>query len=222
MTEFVYVKPHSRSRTLTLSQVAQVANCLKQGALAVLPTETGYMLAALATSGDAVKSAFTVKGRAGSVVMHVACASLEMAGTVGVLTDPAVRLLGHFTPGPVSVIVQSTGLLSDAESMLTLNGTIGLRIPDHPATLQVINAAGSPLTATSLNSSGSQLASVDEDVLRTLDWPEHQAVHVVRDDDAIVYNSSSSLVRVSSNSIEILREGPIPEAEIRRVASRAE
>ena len=65
MTEFVYVKPHSRSRTLTLSQVAQVANCLKQGALAVLPTETGYMLAALATSGDAVKSAFTVKGRAG-------------------------------------------------------------------------------------------------------------------------------------------------------------
>lgn len=218
MTEFVYVKPRSRSGTLTWSEVAKIADSLKQGALAVLPTETGYMLAALATSGDAVKAAFTVKGRAGSAVMHVACASLEMAGTVGILTEQAIRLLGQLTPGPVSVIVQSTGLFSDTESMLTLNGTVGLRIPDHAGTLQVINAVGLPLTATSLNSSGSQLASVEEAELRRLDWPEREVVYVVRDDDAIVYSAASTLVRVSNNSIEILREGPISESEICRVA----
>lgn len=218
MTEFVYVKPHSRSGTLAWSEVAKIADSLKQGALAVLPTETGYMLAALATSADAVRNAFAVKGRAESAVMHVACASLEMAGTVGILTERASRLLGQLTPGPVSVIVKSTGLLSDSESMVTLNGTVGLRIPDHAGTLQVINAVGLPLTATSLNSSGSRLASVDESVLRTLDWPEHDVVYVVRDDDAIAYSAASTLVRVSNNSIEILREGPISESEIRRVA----
>lgn len=222
MTEFVYVKPRSRSGTLTWSEVAKIADSLKQGALAVLPTETGYMLAALATSADAVNAAFTVKGRAGSAVMHVACASLEMAGKVGILTGRAIRLLEELTPGPVSVIVESTGLFSDSESMVTLNGTIGLRIPDHAGTLQVINAVGFPVTATSVNSSGSQLASVEEDVLRTLNWPEDQAVYVVRDDDAIVNGAASTLVRVSNNSIEILREGPISESEICRVADRIE
>jgi L-threonylcarbamoyladenylate synthase len=145
-----------------------------------------------------------------------------MAGTVGILTEPAARLLGQLTPGPVSVIVESTGLLADSEGMVTLNGTVGLRIPDHPGTLQVISAVGSPLTATSLNSSGSQLPSVDEAALRTLNWPERDVVYVVRDDDAIAYGSPSALVRVSDNSLEILRPGPISESDIRRVALRAE
>ncbi len=219
MTEFVYLKPRSRSGLLAWSEVAQVADSLKQGALAVLPTETGYMLAALATSADAVQAAFTVKGRAGSAVMHVACGSLEMAGTVGILTERAIRLLGELTPGPVSVIVKTTGYLSAAESMVTLDNTIGVRIPDHPGTLQVINAVGFPLTATSLNSSGSQLESVEEHVLRTLNWPEHDTIYIVQDDDAIVCDSSSTLVRVSNDAIEILRDGPVSAAEIHRVAS---
>jgi L-threonylcarbamoyladenylate synthase len=203
---------------LTWSEVAKIADSLKQGAPAVLPTETGYMLAALATSAEAVKSAFTVKGRVGSAVMHVACASLEMAGTVGILTERAIRLLGQLTPGPISVIVNNTDLLSDSESMVTLNGTVGIRIPDHPGTLQVINAVGLPVTATSLNSSGSRLASVDEAALQTLNWPEHEVIYVVLDNDAIVYSSASTLVRVSNDSIEILRVGPISAAEIHKAA----
>ena len=220
MTQFVYVRPRSRRGTLALADVARIADSLKRGSLAVLPTETGYMLAALATSQDAVKRACTVKERATSAVMHVACSSLDMAGTVGLLTGRAERLLGQFTPGPLSVIVRQTGLLPDG--LVTVNGTVGIRVPDHPGTLQIINAVGSPLTATSLNSSGSQLPGVDEASLRTLNWPEDEAVYVVQDDDAIVYSAASSLARISDEAIEILRPGPVTEAEIHRVADRAE
>jgi L-threonylcarbamoyladenylate synthase len=222
MTKFVYVKPHSRSGLLAWFEVAKIADSLKKGSPAVLPTETGYMLAALATSPDAVKSAFAVKGRAGSAVMHVACASLEMAGTVGVLTERATRLLGQLTPGPISVIVNQTDLLSDSDGLVTLNGTVGIRIPDHPATLQVINAVGVPVTATSLNSSGFHLPSVDEDALQTLNWPERDVIYVVLDDDAIVFSSASTLVRLSSDSIDILRPGPISESEIHRMMDQAD
>lgn len=220
MTRFVYVTPRSSRGTLALSDVARIADSLKRGSLAVLPTETGYMLAAIATSGDAVKRAFTVKERATSAVMHVACSSLDMARTVGILTDRAVRLLGEFTPGPLSVIVSQTGFLPDG--LVTVNGTVGIRVPDHPGTLQVINAVGAPLTATSLNSSGSRLPAVDESSLRTLNWPDDEPdgemVYVVRDDGAIAYSSASTLARISDESIEILRPGPISESEIHRVA----
>jgi L-threonylcarbamoyladenylate synthase len=219
MTRFTYLKPHSRSGTLSLSEVAEVADSLKRGSPAVLPTETGYMLAVLATSQDAVKRAFLVKGRSSATVMHVACASMDMAHTVGVLTDRAIRLLGTFTPGPLSVIVRKTDLLPD--DLVTLSGTVGIRVPDHPATLQVINAVGGPLTATSLNSSGSQMASVDETSLHTLNWREGDTIYIVQDDNAIAYSSASTLVRVSGESIEVLRPGPIPASEVHRVADYA-
>jgi len=43
MTEFVYVRPHSRSGTLTCAAVAEIADSLKQCALAAHPTELGGM-----------------------------------------------------------------------------------------------------------------------------------------------------------------------------------
>ena len=212
MTRFVYVTPHSRSGMITLSEVKLIADSLKRGSLAILPTETGYMLAALATSTDAVKGAFTVKGRAATAAMHVACASLEMAETVGILTEPAVKLLGRFTPGPVSVVVNKTDVLPD--DLVTLNGTVGIRIPDHAGTLQVINAVGSPLTATSLNASGSEPAAVDEASLQAMRWPEDEVIYVLRDDDAITCTSASTLVRLTSGRTEVLRGGPVSESEI--------
>jgi len=216
MSQFTYIRPHPVSRLLSFSDVARVAESLKRGSSAVLPTETGYMLAALATSEEAIKGAFAVKGRAPAAVMHVGCASMDMARAVGVLTGRASRLLGYFTPGPLSVVVRKTGLLPD--DLVTLNGTVGIRIPDHPATLQVIQEVGAPLTATSLNASGSAPASVDESTLQTLNWPDGDTVYVVRDDDAVTCTSASTLVRITGEEIEILRPGPISAAEIQRIA----
>ena len=159
MADFVFLRPRPESGTLRLADVAAVADNLRQGGLAVLPTETGYMLAALATSEPALLRAFAVKARDHAQVMHVACASISMVATVGVLTQRATQLLGEFTPGPLSLIVEKTALLPDR--LVTLNGTVGIRVPDHPATLQVIAEVGIPLTATSLNRSGEPYVPVD-------------------------------------------------------------
>jgi L-threonylcarbamoyladenylate synthase len=216
VTQFEYLRPHSRTRLLRLADAGRIADRLKRGGLAVLPTETGYMLAAMATSPAAIERAFTVKGRSESAVMHVACASLAMAQSAGRLTPRALRLLGELTPGPVTVIVDKTPLLSSR--LVTRDGTVGIRVPDHPATLQVIGEVGAPLTATSLNRSGSPGGPIGAFDLRCLDWPADDVVCVLEDDDAIVHGLPSTLVRVAGDAVEILRPGPVPEAEIRRVA----
>jgi L-threonylcarbamoyladenylate synthase len=219
MTEFRHVKPSSATGVLKLADVGRVADNLRRGSMAVLPTETGYMLAALATSEPAIKQVFTAKGRNTANVMHVACGSLSMAGTVGELNQAALRLLGEFTPGPVTVVVKKTPLLPD--DFVALNGTVGIRMPDHPATLQVINEVGAPLTATSLNVSGAGSPPAGKLELRFMQWPEDEVIYVLEDDERIVYDSPSTLVRVTGKDIEILREGPVSEAEILRVANQA-
>src|ERR1700722_3668695 len=99
VTDFQYIRSRSRSGMLTLSDVGKLADSIRNGSLAVLPTETGHMLAALATSEKAIEQAFKVKGRTASNVMHVACASLQMAERVGMINKRAIRLLGDLTPG---------------------------------------------------------------------------------------------------------------------------
>src|SRR5579859_884367 len=201
---------------LTLSEAVRVADSLRRGSLAVLPTETGYMLAALATSVTAIERAFAVKQRDRAQVMHVACASMAMAASVGVLTPAAVRLLGSLTPGPLSVVVAKTPLLPD--TLVAVNGTVGIRVPDHPATLQVIAEVGAPLTATSLNVSGAGPTAIADIDLGQLNWPREEIIYVILDDDAIAYEAPSTLVRVTGAELEILRTGPVSEETIRKIA----
>ena len=217
--QFKYLKPFSATGLLKFADAAEIAGNLKRGSMAVLPTETGYMLAALATSVPAIKRVFAVKGRNAANVMHVACGSLSMAETVGELNRAALRLLGELTPGPVTVVVKKTSLLPD--DFVALNGTVGIRMPDHPATLQVINEVGAPLTATSLNVSGAGSAATGKLDMQDMEWPENEMIHVLEDDDRIVFDSASTLVRVTGKDIEVLRKGPVPEAEVLRVANQA-
>lgn len=203
---FRYSQVGPRSRLLRLDDLDAVAEALRAGGLAALPTETGYMLAACATSPEALEAAFRVKKRDPAHVMHVACSSLAMAREFGVLDARAQRLIGTFTPGPLSVVVPQTERLP--RGLVTRDGTVGIRVPDAPSTLQVIAAVGAPLTATSLNLSGQAAASLDEAFLAGFDWPPG-VVHAVLDPDAIAYPMPSTLVSLVGPAVEMLRPGPV-------------
>lgn len=207
-----WLRPRSRSGLLSLADVDEIVTSLRRGGLAVLPTETGYALAADATSIEAVGKAFAVKRRDRSNPMHVACSSLTMARRYGVLDPVAAALVGAFTPGPLTMVVPQTDRLPD--SLVTLRGTVGLRVPDCACTLQVIAALDRPLTATSLNRSGQEYAPVTPEGLAELDWPAGETVHVVRHDAVIAFDKPSTLVSVADGRPRVLRAGAVGEDEI--------
>jgi L-threonylcarbamoyladenylate synthase len=209
---FHFLAPSSHSGLLRLADAEFVAGRLREGGLAVLPTETGYMLAALATSLPALRTAFDVKERDHAHAMHVACASIGMAARYAVLSPAARRLMGAFTPGPLTVVVPQTGALP--VEMVTLGGTVGIRVPDHAATLQVIATLDAPVTATSLNRSGEETRPYDRDLLEELPWGDLRGVPVVEDKSAVRYPAASTLVRLTGEAPEVLRQGPITAEQI--------
>jgi L-threonylcarbamoyladenylate synthase len=216
MGRYRIIRARSASGLLRLADVEEIATRLLGGGLAVLPTETGHMVAALATSRDALLKAFAFKGRPLTNPMHVACSSLTMADRYSSLSADARRLLGTHTPGPLTVVVpQKSALPAD---LVTLNGTVGIRVPDHAATLQVIEAVGAPLTATSLNRSGEESRPVTEDSLAGFDWVDETPV--VIDNEAIRYEAASTLVRFEQDGFTILRDGPVDKAVIEETLGR--
>lgn len=215
MSRFRYLAVSPESGLLRLDEVDELVEHLRDDGLAVLPTETGYLLAAVATSLPAVRAAFAAKQRDPAHPMHIACASLAMAATYAELSREARLLLGRFTPGPLSVVVRQRETLPD--ELVTHHGTVGIRVPEHPATLQVISALAAPVTATSLNRSGEESREPDQATLASLDWGAAEVVPVVTDPSAVRYSSPSTLVRVLGAGLEVLRPGPVRAEDLERV-----
>ena len=133
--------------------VAEAAAILRRGGLLGIPTETVYGLGADALNEDAVRRIFEAKGRPqdNPLIIHVPsvdwleryCQNVPAA---------AYRLAEKFWPGPLTMILPRREIVP----LRTTGGleTVGVRCPNHPATLAIIEAAGVPIAAPSGNTSG--------------------------------------------------------------------
>ena len=133
--------------------VADAAAILRRGGLLGIPTETVYGLGADALNEDAVRRIFEAKGRPqdNPLIIHVPSADW-LARYCRDVPDAAYQLAAQFWPGPLTMILPRR----DIVPLRTTGGleTVGVRCPDHPVTLAIIEAAGVPIAAPSGNTSG--------------------------------------------------------------------
>jgi L-threonylcarbamoyladenylate synthase len=200
------------NRLLRLAELDAVVLHLRRGGLVVLPTETGYLLGAAALDADAVRRAFAVKVRSPRNPMHAAVTGVEMAESLVYLGEPARRLLQAFTPGPLTVVCPKREAVPDI--LVAGTGTLGIRVPDSPVTLQVLAALGGPITATSLNVSGDPPRATVDETIAALEWQHEALLFVVKDPHCVLHPRPSTLVSLVDGRRLILREGPISAAEI--------
>ena len=133
--------------------VAEAAAILRRGGLLGIPTETVYGLGADALNEDAVRRIYEAKGRPqdNPLIIHVPSADWLERYCQNV-PPAAYRLAERFWPGPLTMILPRR----DIVPLRTTGGleTVGVRCPDHPVTLAIIEAAGVPVAAPSGNTSG--------------------------------------------------------------------
>ena len=116
------------------SNLKSVSQALKEGGVALLPTETVYGLAADGQNADAVNALYAVKGRGFDKPIALCVSSIKAAQKLVHWTDSADTLARHFWPGPLSLILRAKQSLSLDERLLgrapTGERTLSLRCPD--------------------------------------------------------------------------------------------
>jgi L-threonylcarbamoyladenylate synthase len=135
------------------ASLEEAARILLAGGLVAVPTETVYGLAADATNGAAVAAIYTAKGRPSfnPLICHVA--SLAMAESLAHFTPLARRLAERFWPGPLTLVLPRRADCPVHDLATAGLPSIGLRVPQHIATLEIISRVGRPLAAPSANPS---------------------------------------------------------------------
>ena len=135
------------------TDVQRAAAILRDGGLVAFPTETVYGLGAAARNPAAVARLYAVKGRPADhpVIVHLASAD-ELGDWAADVPPAATALAGAFWPGPLTLVLRRAAGVPDA-----LTGgreTIGLRVPDQPLALALLEAFGDGIAAPSANRFG--------------------------------------------------------------------
>ena len=129
--------------------ISPAVDHLRAGELVAIPTETVYGLAANALNDEAVLQIFEAKNRPhfDPLIVHIGPRQLPMFEDY--IHAEARTLMDTFWPGPLTVIIDKPPFIPDIVcSGLT---SVGLRMPDHPLTQELLAEIDFPLAAPSAN-----------------------------------------------------------------------
>jgi L-threonylcarbamoyladenylate synthase len=184
--------------------VQRAARVLARGGLVAFPTETVYGLGADATNDDALRRLFALKGRpaAHPLIVHVASGTAldEWAASV---PNVARDLASRYWPGPLTVVLPAAPRVS----RVATGGldTVGLRVPDHPTALALLDAFGGAIAAPSANRFGRVSPTTADAVRRDLG---DDTVMVI-DGGACTVGVESTIVDCTGARPRVLRAGGV-------------
>lgn len=141
--------------------IEQSAIALQNGLVVIYPTDTIYGLGADATNPEAVEKIFEIKKRTSEKALSICIADSEDIQTYAHITPLAEKLISHFLPGPLTLVLEKKDTLAEN---LSSDATIGIRIPQNDIVRNIIREAGCPITATSANISGETVDATVSDI----------------------------------------------------------
>jgi L-threonylcarbamoyladenylate synthase len=192
--------------------IAQASGILQSGGLVAFPTETVYGLGGNALDADAAARIYAAKGRPSDnpLIVHIADteAVYELASEV---PDKVRMLMEAYWPGPLTIILPKKDIVPDG----TTGGlkTVAIRMPSHPAALQLIRESGVYIAAPSANTSGrpspTKASHVIEDMSGKID--------MIIDGGEVGIGIESTIVDLTSDVPAILRPGYITKTMIENI-----
>lgn len=193
---------------ITDRKMKEAVGIIKAGGLVIYPTETLYGLAADPFNRIAVLKVFAAKKRPFDKPLSVAVSNLEEADMLVFVNGTARKLAGAFLPGPLTMILKKKARLP--QELTAGSEKLGIRIPDHPIALQLIELAG-PITATSANTSGQPPPRTAYEAKKQIGG----SADFILDNGKCKFGQPSTVIDLSNEGeFRILREGAISQQQI--------
>jgi L-threonylcarbamoyladenylate synthase len=184
--------------------VEEAARLICCGGLVAFPTESFYGLGADALDAAAVERVFSTKGRPGSKPVLVLVDSMAMAERL--VTDIPARvreLMARYWPGPLTLVLAAAAVVPPALTGGT--GTVGMRLPAHPAARAIVAAAARPVTAPSANPTGAAPPTTAAEVLGYF----QAALDLVLDGGVTAGGPASTVADCTTWPPRIVRQGAV-------------
>ena len=153
----------------------QAAAILAAGGIAAIPTDSSYALVCHLDDKAAIDALRRVRGVDEKHHLTLLCRDLSELASYARVDNRQYRLLKSATPGPYTFILEATKEVPRRVAHPSRR-TIGLRVPDHVVTQELLGLLGQPLLGTTLIPPGETEPLNDADEIRERFERQVQAV----------------------------------------------
>ncbi|MBN2803380.1 MAG: threonylcarbamoyl-AMP synthase [Deltaproteobacteria bacterium] len=187
-------------------KIQQAVDVLNKGGVIAYATGSVYGFGADVYNQKAVDKVYRIKQT--SPKKHnpfsFLCADLSEISKYAVVSNSVYRMMKRLVPGPYTFILEAT---RDVPRLcMSKQKTVGIRVPDHPVALAILQELGRPIISTSAKRETDEWPLNDPyDIQETFN-----EVDMVLDSGLGGVNASTVIAFNSYGEIEVLREGAGP------------
>lgn len=193
--------------------IKKCATVLSDGKIVVAPTDTVYGILGRADQADVIRRVFAIKKRPQEKVLPIFVKNIAEARKLAYISDAKAEFLKKVWPGPITVIFQHKEKLP---AVLTSGkDTIGIRMPNSPFLLRLLERLEFPLLQTSANISASPPAKTASEARNYFEKSEMQPDLVI--DGGEITGKQSTVVDFTGKNPIVLRTGLVNREELDKI-----
>src|SRR5579859_6257530 len=127
-------------------KIRRAVDALEAGEVIGYPTDTVYGLGCDLFNKKAIERLYRIKQMDQTQKLSFICPDISNVARYAIVEDPTFRVLRRYLPGPYTFILEATREVP--KIIQTKRKTVGVRIPDHPVILALVQAFGRPVIST--------------------------------------------------------------------------
>ena len=180
--------------------ITQVVDILKKGGIIAYPTDTYYGIGCDIMNKKAIEKIYQLKQRNRIKPFSFICSGLKHISHYAKVSNYAYKTMKRLLPGPYTFVLEGSKLVP--KIMLTKRKTAGIRVPDHPICLELVEMLGNPIITTSATMpNGTNF--FDPSLIHDFFYPRIDVVI----DGGPVPGHPSSVISLINDIPEVIRKG---------------
>ena len=136
--------------------IDQVIDILRRGGVIAYPTDTFYGIGCDIMNKKAIAKVYQIKQWRKHKPFSFICSDLKNISQYAKVSNYAYKTMRRLLPGPYTFILEGSNMVP--KMMLTKRKTAGIRVPNHPICISLIQTLGNPIISTTA-------ATIEGDVL---------------------------------------------------------
>jgi len=180
--------------------INKAINILKEGGVIIYPTDTVYGIGCDIFNKEALDRVKQIKGNPDIKLLSFICPNLKDIAKYARVSDYAYKTMKRLLPGPYTFILPAAKNVP--KKLWSKRKTVGIRIPDHPVALKIVQGLGNPIVSTSTTTRKGELLLDPLEIRSVFDFQ----VDLMLASDKISGNPSS-VIDLSGEEPIIVREG---------------
>ena len=198
MAQFFSIHPENPQVRL----INQAVDIIRRGGLIVYPTDSAYALGCHIGDKLALDRIRAIRQLDKDHNFTLMCRDLSELANYARVDNSAFRLIKSHTPGPYTFILSATSEVP-RRLMHPKRKTLGMRVPNNPIALSLMEALGEPLMSSSLIMPGETVPLTDPYDIRLM--LEHQVELVI--DGGFCGLEPTTVVDLTGDTPKVTRQG---------------